>query len=52
MREFDTLEVVTEGGILVATVNRPEARNALNKEAQRELRQYLNSQVTTRKCVG
>jgi enoyl-CoA hydratase/carnithine racemase len=41
MREFDTLEVVTEGGILVATVNRPEARNALNKEAQRELRQLL-----------
>ncbi|MDI2098711.1 enoyl-CoA hydratase/isomerase family protein [Ruicaihuangia caeni] len=43
MREFQTLQTVTDAGILLVTINRPAARNALDQLAQRELRELLRT---------
>ena len=41
MSEFDTLLVERTGGVVYATLNRPQARNAMSLAMVRELRQVL-----------
>lgn len=42
MKEYDTLDVACDDGILIVAVNRPEARNALDLGVQQDLRRVLD----------
>lgn len=43
MRTYDSLDIDVEGGILVAAVDRPETRNALDRGAQQDMRRLLEA---------